>query len=63
MLHELNAHLEGKSPYNVEYRLRTDSGDYRWFKRPGAGRPRRERQGRSRVRLHQGRHRGPGDRL
>lgn len=29
------AHLEGHAPYDVEYRLRTGSGDYRWFRARG----------------------------
>ena len=31
VLSSLNDHLERGTPYDVEYRLRTGSGDYRWF--------------------------------
>lgn len=41
----LSAHIERKEPYDVEYRLRTKQGEYRWFRARGqaiwdeAGRP------------------------
>ncbi len=31
VLEVLDAHLKGRAPYDVEYRLRTGSGEYRWF--------------------------------
>ena len=31
----LKAHLEHRSPYNVEYRVRTKSGDFRWIQSRG----------------------------
>ena len=31
----LQAHLEHKSPYDVEYRVRTQSGDFRWIESRG----------------------------
>ncbi len=47
ILDELNAHLQHRKPYDVEYRLRTKSGEYRWFRARGqavwneAGQPQR----------------------
>ena len=35
VLQKLSAHMEGKAPYHIEYRLRTDSGGYRWFNTRG----------------------------
>ena len=32
----VNRHLEDGAPYNVEYRLRTKSGNWRWFQARGA---------------------------
>lgn len=31
----LSAHIERKEPYDVEYRLRTKQGEYRWFRSRG----------------------------
>ena len=31
----LSAHIERKEPYDVEYRLRTKQGEYRWFRARG----------------------------
>ena len=35
VLDKLNAHLQHRKPYDVEYRLRTKSGEYRWFRARG----------------------------
>ena len=35
VLDEVNAHLQHRKPYDVEYRLRTKSGEYRWFRARG----------------------------
>ena len=35
VLDEMNAHLQHRKPYDVEYRLRTKSGEYRWFRARG----------------------------
>ena len=32
VLREIQAHLEHRKPYDVEYRLLTKSGEYRWFR-------------------------------
>ena len=34
-LEALRAHLKDRAPYDVEYRLRTKSGEYRWFRSRG----------------------------
>lgn len=45
IMEAIRAHLEERRPYDVEYRLRRKSGDYRWFRSRGqahwdaAGRP------------------------
>ena len=31
----LRVHLEDRVPYDIEYRLRTKSGEYRWFRARG----------------------------
>ena len=41
---EITAHLDAQAPFDVEYRLRMRSGDYRWF--GGRGRARRDEAGR-----------------
>ncbi len=47
VLDRVRAHLEDRVPYDVEYRLKTKSGEYRWFRARGqaiwddAGRPTR----------------------
>ncbi len=35
VLREINAHLHQCQPYDVEYRLQTKSGEYRWFRARG----------------------------
>jgi len=35
VMHALNDHLRHHQPYDVEYRLRTKSGEYRWFRARG----------------------------
>ncbi len=35
VLAAVDQHLKRKAPYDVEYRLRTKSGDYRWFRARG----------------------------
>lgn len=35
VLNELNEHLTTRKPYDVEYRLRTKSGAYRWYRARG----------------------------
>ncbi len=47
VLREVDEHLRHRKPYDVEYRLRTKSGEYRWFRARGqalwneAGQPQR----------------------
>jgi PAS domain S-box-containing protein/putative nucleotidyltransferase with HDIG domain len=38
------AHLKGKQAYNIECRLRTKSGEYRWFKLTGSAKKNRQGQ-------------------
>jgi PAS domain S-box-containing protein len=35
VLQALNAHIDHRQPYDVEYRLRTKSGEYRWYSARG----------------------------
>ncbi|MBD3307175.1 PAS domain-containing protein, partial [candidate division KSB3 bacterium] len=36
VMHAMRDHLAGKGDYNVEYRMQTKSGDWRWFRDRGS---------------------------